>query len=190
MSDPVILEPFEGKQVLAAGLEIPNAAGGLRESMKIAPEVFHIGDKRYVVLEIDCAKVRFDPIPKTNALTRVHVFDAQAATFVDEDLVREQLDRQKARIALAKDEESGQQRTPTDAELDLEHFAGNHADGLVDGCPSCGTEVAAEDQEARESKAAQNRAKTEGDDFYDPAKDDAVTEPTPMAGRRKRGAKP
>lgn len=186
MSDPVVLNPFEGKQVLASAIEIPNAAGGLREAMKIDPNEFHHGDKRYVVLEIDCAKVRFDPIPNTEALTRVHVFNAAAATFVDADLVVEHLEKQKARIALAKDEESGQQRTPTDAELDLEHFAGKHADGLVDGCPSCGTEVAAEDKEAREAKAAENRAKTEGDDFYDP---DAPAEPTPINGRRKRGAK-
>lgn len=186
MSDPVVLNPFEGKQVLAAGIEIPNAAGGLQDALKIDPEEFHHGEKRYVVLEIDCAKIRFDPIPKTNALTRVHVFSAVGAVFVDEDLVAEHLAKQKARLALAKDEASGQQRTPTDAEFELEHFAGKHADGLVDGCPSCGTEIAAEDKEAREANAAENRAKTEGDDFYDP---DAPSEPTPINGRRKRGAK-
>lgn len=184
MTDPATvpdrnLTPFEGKDVLSAAIEIPNAAGGLREAMRIDPQEFHHGDKRYVVLELDCKKVRFDPVANTNGLDRVHVFSAVAATFVDEDLVREQLDEQARRIEaarVAEEQAKGIHRIPFEKDgeeapeaevLTTQHNAGVHADGLRDGCPLCQAEVEAEAKE-----------KGEGN----------VTEPTPIAnGRKGRG---
>lgn len=158
------LPAFEGHAVRRAGIEIPNAAGGLREAMKISPEAIKQGERRYVVLEVVCQKVRHEPIDSeapAGDQARIHVLMAEAATFVDEDLVREQLDKQKARIALHKDEESGQQRTPTDAEFDLEHFAGKHAKRRKTGCPSCDKEKALELEEKQAAKATRAKAAAE-----------------------------
>lgn len=158
------LPAFEGHDVTQAGIEIPNAAGGLREAMSIQPEAIRQGERRYVVLEVVCQKVRHEPVDREQPAgdqARVHVLMAEAATFVDHDLVRDQLDRQKARIALHKDEVSGQQRTPTDAEFDLEHFAGKHAKRRKTGCPSCEKEKALEAEEKQAAKAARAKASAE-----------------------------
>lgn len=155
------LPAFEGHAVTQAGIEIPNAAGGLREAMKISPEAIKQGERRYVVLEVVCQKVRHEPVDREQPAgdqARVHVLMAEAATFVDHDLVREQLDKQKARIALHKDEESGQQRIMSDAELDLQHFAGRHATRRKTGCPSCEKEKALEAEEKMAARAAKQKA--------------------------------
>lgn len=115
-AEPGKLSPFEGKDVLRAAIEIPNAAGALREAMKFEPVELHHGAKVYVVLECDVAKVRFDPVKDTDALARVHVFDAIGATMVDADLVRSHLDAQRERIQLAKEEAEGVQRVPFDGD--------------------------------------------------------------------------
>ena len=172
MSDPapVIppLENFEGLPVVEAGIEIPGAAGGLREAMKIDPATFHKGEQVFVVLECRVGKVRFDPID-TDYLDgpqrRVHVFVVTGATMVDGDLVRTQLTDQAEKIRLAREAAQGVTRLPyTDDEfqLVLSHADGGHASGLVDNCPVCQTEAAAVAAEA-EAEA-----------------------PTPIAGRRKR----
>lgn len=172
MSDPVpvspTLEDFEGLPVVEAGIEIPGAAGGLREAMKIDPATFHKGEQVFVVMECRVGKVRFDPID-TDYLDgpqrRVHVFVVTGATMVDGNLVREQLTTQAEKIRLAKEAAAGVTRLPyTDDEFvhAQAHAAGEHASGLVDPCPVCQTEAAAVAAEAE---------------------DDA---PTPIAGRRKR----
>jgi hypothetical protein len=169
MSDPAphvpILSDFEGLPVVEAGIEIPGAAGGLREAMRIDPQTFHKGEQTFVVLECKVGKVRFDPID-TDYLDgpqrRVHVFTVTNATMVDGDLVRVQLSDQAERIRLAKEAEAGVQRLPMDdeGEYGLAHARGEHASGLVDGCPVCQSELDALDREA--------------------------STPTPITGRRKR----
>lgn len=152
------LTPFEGKDVLAAAIEIPNAAGGLREAMAIDPQEYHHGERRYVVLELDCTKVRFDPVKDTGGLRRVHVFSATGATFVDADLVAKHVEAQRERIEAAKIEAEraeraeGIRRVPFGDELQDAHDRGEHMDGLVEGCADCQAEHdAAEAEEAEAS---------------------------------------
>lgn len=136
------LQSFEGRPVRSVGIEIPSAAGGLREAMKIEPQEFHHGERVFVVLECDVAKVRFDPLgDDTDDLRRVHVFAAESAVIVDEDLVRTQLDEQAAKIEEAKRRAKGE-FTLDEAQLEQAHQAGEHADGLVQGCPPCDHEAA------------------------------------------------
>lgn len=117
--DPTVLDDFEGAAVISSGVEIPNAAGGLRDAMKIDPRQFHHGERVYLVLECDVAKVRFDPIKDSDDLARVHVFTAQHAVIVDADLVKAQLEEQKTRIIKAKEEAAGIQRLDFDDDDDL-----------------------------------------------------------------------
>lgn len=172
MSDPAPVTPtlsdFEGLPVVEAGIEIPGAAGGLREAMKIDPATFHKGEQVFVVLECRVGKVRFDPIDADyldGPQRRVHVFVVTGATMVDGDLVRTQLTDQAEKIRLAKEAAQGVTRLPyTDDEFvhAQAHAAGEHADGLVASCPVCETERVAVEAEAEQDA------------------------PTPIAGRRKR----
>jgi len=149
------LSDFEGLPVRQAGIEIPGAAGGLREAMKIDPQEFHKGDEVYVVLHCRTDKVRFDPIDRddpTGDQRRVHVFGVEGATIVDAELVSEHIEAQREKIARARDREQGVGRLPTADELerlDAEHEAGVHRD-LVPGCPHCAEEASAAAAEAGE----------------------------------------
>lgn len=172
MSDPApnvpTLQDFEGLPVVEAGIEIPGAAGGLREAMRIDPQTFHKGEQTFVVLECKVGKVRFDPIDADyldGPQRRVHVFTVTNATMVDGELVKVQLADQAERIRLAKEAEAGVMRLPMDDEGEhgLAHARGEHASGLVDGCPVCTAELDALDREA--------------------------STPTPINGRKRRGAK-
>lgn len=153
-SDQTILDPFEGQPVLSVGMEIPGAAGGLRESMKLDPVQLHKGQRVYVVMETTVDKIRFDPVKDSDGWKRVHVLAAEQGMIVDESLVREHLDGLKARVAQreaaedeAKRRESGE-FTLDEAALDAEHEQGQHAAELRDGCPQCDAEKAAAAAEA------------------------------------------
>lgn len=119
LADTTALEPFEGKDVRRASIEIPNAAGGLRDAMKIEPRTFRQGERVFLVMECVVQKVRFDPIDKDapgGDQERVHVFMADVTTFVDEGLVKDVLTAQREAIEKAKDEAAGRQKIPFDGE--------------------------------------------------------------------------
>lgn len=152
------LTTFEGLNVIASGVEIPGAAGGLQPAMKIDPQEFHQGDVVHIVFRCTVAKVRHEPIVKdepTGAQRRVHIFAVTDATIIDADAVADAIDAQRIKIAKAKEEAAGIQGLPgmgwgddpeTEA-LVAEHMDGQHAD-LRDGCPECATERQAEADEA------------------------------------------
>lgn len=164
------LDPFEGQPVLSVGIEIPGAAGGLRESLKIDPVQLHHGEKVYVLLETTTDKIRFDPEKDEEGWKRVHVLAVEQGMLVDADLVAEHMAQQKARIAEAHAAAALEKRraagefTLEEAALDEAHEKGEHASGLVAGCPDCDMEAAAE--------AAENAA-------------EAPAAPTSIADRRK-----
>lgn len=143
LADRTNLTPFEDSEVLAVGIEVRNAAGGLNEAMSIDPVELHKGDEITVVLRCVVDKIRFDGIKDTNGLRRVHILHANDAAIVDDDVVSEALDRQSDRIRKAKEEASGMIRLPYAEDLQEAHAAGDHAGGLVEGCPDCDAEVAA-----------------------------------------------
>jgi len=134
------LGTFDDRDVLRTTIAVTNAGDGLSDALKVDPKLMHLGEKVYVVLECEVAKVRFDPIKDTDALSRVHVLKAGTATLVDADLVRAQLDEQAERILRAKEAEAGISRLPYNDELQAQHDLGEHAE-LVPGCPDCDTEA-------------------------------------------------
>lgn len=201
------LTPFEDKEVASVGVEIPNAAGGLQDAMKFDPVELHHGDEGYLVLHWSVAKVRFDPIPKTEALRRVHVFHAEDAALIDADLVaehlakqRERIETEKARLAREKEREQGVETLPgadgrpgvDDEEeerriLSIHHAQGLHADppkggGMVPGCQECDDERDAEERERAADVAAKADAELAA------AKGDGAKAPDEVAAARKRAA--
>lgn len=97
------LEPFEGREVTVTSITIPNASGGLRESLKVDPIELHKGDRVTLVMECEVDKIGFDPA-KGNEETwdRRHVLSVVRATFIDTDAVRGALDAQQRRIEEAE----------------------------------------------------------------------------------------
>lgn len=113
----VKLSDFEGLEVTQSSIEIPDAAGGLRSALKVDPVELHKGDRVYIALECEVAKVRFDPVEKeklTGSQARVHVFRTVSAAIVGKELVGDALVAQAERIAQAKEIE-GQQKAGTAA---------------------------------------------------------------------------
>lgn len=111
------LEPFEGLPVVSAGIEIPGAAGGLRDAMKVEPRAWHQGDRCYVLLECDVAKVRHDPIEQgeyNGPQRRVHILNALGGTIMEPDLAKPAIDAQHERITKAREEALGIQRLTDD----------------------------------------------------------------------------
>lgn len=99
-------------------MEIPGAAGGLREPLKLDPVEMHLEAECYVVMRLRTTKIRFDPIKDTDGgLTRVHVMEVVEAAFVDGDVVQEQLVETRRRIEerkKAEDEAKGTPQLPLD----------------------------------------------------------------------------
>lgn len=110
------LPRFDGRDVIQATIAVTNAGDGLSKAMGVEPVPFHLGDKVYVVLECEVTRIGHAEIPDTGKLSRGHTFKAQAATIVDEDLVRVHLDEQTRRI----EEAAGVHRLPLDEDPDLD----------------------------------------------------------------------
>lgn len=149
------LGEFEGDDVLRVAIEIPNAAGGLREAMKFAPIVLHRGDEVFIGLRCNVKKLRFDPIPDVEgAVARIQILDAEEAVFIDGDTLAEALQKQRDLIEAARVEverAKGIERLPMGADggasdgdedeeafvLARNHAAGTHHDVPMAGCPVC-----------------------------------------------------
>lgn len=134
------LGKFEGAEVLGVGIEIPSAAGGLRDALRIDPLVMHRNEERLVLLRCTVGKIRFDPVKDTKGVTRVHVLDTSEATIVDGEVFEQALAAQRERIEEARQAAIG--KGPLEEQiLQASHDDGEH-DQLVDGCPSCEEEKA------------------------------------------------
>lgn len=108
---PGNLGTFEGSPVVAAAMEIRNAAGGLNEALGIEPQVFNIGDETFALLKVQCKAVEHQPIQKDSTfLKRVHVFTATDATTMDAAEAEPLIAAQRDRIQRARDAVAGQQR--------------------------------------------------------------------------------
>jgi len=101
---------FDGREVIKSTIAVTNAGDGLSKAMSVDPAAMDLGDKVYVVLECEVAKVTFTEVDDTAKLARNHTLKAGDATIVDEDLVRAHIDEQVQRI----EEAQGVHRLPLD----------------------------------------------------------------------------
>lgn len=95
------LQPFDDHDVIASGIEMPGASGGLNKALAVDMLELHHGDRGTVVIEFEVVKVRFDRIKDTEALQRVHVLRVDNAAIVPADLVDELLEQQRLRVEKA-----------------------------------------------------------------------------------------
>lgn len=96
------LTPFEGRQVISTGVEMPGASGGLNAALAVDAMELHHGDTVVLAIEATVAKLRFDPIKDTEAVQRVHVLKVTNATRIDPGVVAEALAEQRRRSDEAK----------------------------------------------------------------------------------------
>jgi len=146
------LTPFDGLPVVRTTIAVTNAGDGLSDALGIDPQEFHHGQTVYVVLECEVTKVAHVPVDKDTPgiLIRQHTLRAGTGTIVDGDLVEEQVRRQAERIDTARRHARGE-FTLDEAQAQEDHEAGQHADDIVVGCPSCDAEAAAAAAEADQS---------------------------------------
>lgn len=162
------LQPFDGRDVLRTAIAVTNAGDGLSDAMSVDPRELHVGETVYLLIEAEVAKIRFESIKDTEALARVHVLRAGTATFMEADQAEQAIDTMRDRVLKAKEAERGISRLPydDDGEHGLAHARGEHAEGLVTGCPVCQHEtdqLAAEEADARPTPIGKRRrAKAEG----------------------------
>lgn len=108
------LTEFDGRDVLQATLTITKTGDGLSKTMAIDPAEYHIGEKLYVVMEVEVAKIRFDQIPDTECFKRVHITEAGTVAIVDGGVVADVLAQQKKKIESAAGVERLPGTTPGD----------------------------------------------------------------------------
>jgi hypothetical protein len=93
---------FEGIEVKGASAVVRKTGDGLSEEMHFAPFVVHKGERRFLVLEVECTDVHHpwrDKKDHALGATRRHIFDAETGLFLDDDIIRAAVERQKARLA-------------------------------------------------------------------------------------------
>lgn len=149
--------------MLSTGLEIPGAAGGLRESLDIDPFEGHSGERVVVVLDTTVGKIRFDPIKDTNGWKRVHVLDVGLGMVVDADLVEDMLARQRERIAEHKADEEAKAKGLKKLEFDDapgDAYSELDKDALKDLCRERDLPVGGKVEDLRDRLRAND---TEGD---------------------------
>lgn len=108
------MTPFEGHDVIASGVEMPGASGGLNKALAVNALELHHGDPCYLIIEAEVVKVRHDGVKDTDCLQRVHVLRVNNATTIDEGAVREALDAQVVR----QEKAAGVHRLPGITETD------------------------------------------------------------------------
>lgn len=97
-----MLKPFDDRDVLQSTMRVTRAGDGLSEALAIEPDEYHLGERVYVLLECEVAKVGYDEIRDTDALRRVHTLRAGMGQVVAEAAVHKLLEAHRARLDEAK----------------------------------------------------------------------------------------
>lgn len=95
---PNKLQPYQGREVLSAGVKIRNAGDGLSKALNVDPVEYPIDTTIHVVLECEVAKHTYEEIKDTDGLSLIHDLKAGRATIVDVSVVEDFLDEQERRI--------------------------------------------------------------------------------------------
>lgn len=95
---PNELKPYQGRDVLSAGVKIRSAGDGLSKALNVDPVEYPLDTILHVVLECVVTKHTYEEIKDTSALTLIHDLKAGRATIVDASLVERFLDEQERRI--------------------------------------------------------------------------------------------
>lgn len=183
------LGTFEGEPILGISVAITKAGDGLSSALKVSPRRIHRGDRVKLLVEVEAGKVSHVPAKDAAGWLEVRTLEAVGVTFVPAALegeVTRLLTEQAEAIKLAQEAAAGINRLPIGEALARAHDEGDHASGLVPGCPTC--------QEEADAVAAE-LADEPGDELGDqapppppPAEGGTVSPLAGRAGRARRAA--
>jgi hypothetical protein len=96
------LPKFEGREVAASRITVPNIGGGLNDALDVQPIVIRHGQEGFGIFRWKCRDVDHVPFKKgdTMVLARHHVIPAESVMIVQEDA-----DVDAVRVMLAAHEE-------------------------------------------------------------------------------------
>lgn len=132
------LGKFEGLPVNSTSISVAEVNKVVGRILAADPQIFHAGDKRYLVLEIELGAVTFDPAGDNGkGWDRQHAATAKAAAFADGDAeVLALLEQQGDRIQAHRDKANGTGRLTPEVKISADHAAGLHKRRRKD-CPEC-----------------------------------------------------
>lgn len=188
----VDLGELDGYPVIGSAVKITKAGDGLSKALGVQPRRIHKGEKLLLLLEVEAGPVMFRPAEEVNGWIRVDTLEATGVAFVPagmESEVRARLVDLAEKIKVAQEAARGVNRLPVGEAFEKAHEAGDHAAGLVPGCPTCQAEV---DAAAREAEDDLEPAGDDGD--WPTVRTDAPPPPPPatdgtvstLAGRSSR----
>ena len=102
MSSPI--KQYQGDDVVSQQIKVTNTGDGLSAAMQVEPDNFHIGERRYVVMEVEVSEITYKRVKDTSMLVEVAKLKAEGATFIDGDIVAKHLEEQHHKILNANDE--------------------------------------------------------------------------------------
>lgn len=134
--DKLDLGTFEGRDVLSHAIELPSLAGGLREASEVhGSGPIPRGERRFILIEVEGAKTRFDPVKNTDGFQRVDIPRVEGLTFVEGEAFQKAIADHKAAVEAKRleeqrerEEREGTQRIPG-----TEPWPSGEDDGLPDG---------------------------------------------------------
>jgi hypothetical protein len=99
----VELGRYEGKRIVGTGVIVKNAGDGLSKAMAVDPVRIGLRERGYLVIEWECVKHQHEPVKDApTTIIRTHVLRAETATFIDDDMVVEAIEKQKIRLEEAE----------------------------------------------------------------------------------------
>jgi hypothetical protein len=98
------IKQYGGADVVSQQIKVTNTGDGLSQAMQVEPDDFAIGQKRYVVMEVEVTEIGYKRIKDTEVLVEIPKMKALGATFIDGDLVAEHLEEQAHKILVSKGE--------------------------------------------------------------------------------------
>lgn len=154
------LGTYDGRPVTRTSLALRNTGHGFEQTMKTEPLVIPAGSRRFVVMDVVIDKHRHDLDTDRNEFELVHMAAAETVAFIDEEIVREAIDKQKAKNDALKGRT--QLETPDGVGMDVieAHARGDHKRKRKD-CPECIAEREEEDRVKEEARAQRRTASAE-----------------------------
>lgn len=136
---------FEGRTVIGVEVIVRKTGDGLSEAVKVEPRLVQVGDEGYIVFAYKCVDLHFPAENRQNpaegGVRRAQVLDAGVATFIDDDVVRDAIERQAEKNLRWREQNENKGRLE-DGLLVMDHDEGKHAEGgRVEHCARCDEEA-------------------------------------------------
>lgn len=108
MSEANGLPDYEGLEVVEATAAVRRAGDGLSEAMHFAPFVIHKGERRFLLIEVECVDVQHPWVNKKDhaaGTQRKHILDAYTGVFLDSKAAEKAIQDQAKMVTAGRERE-------------------------------------------------------------------------------------